>query len=143
VNTRQYHELFRFLTKEYCLLEEDITYVDSVSERLKEMGINEPDREKPIALVSKIVPGCRVLIQEFIPENIINERINALSIRNTLSNVAFDRASLLSTEQKKLAYLFLTEYAKTLPELKDDDRLIDDWAFKEMERMGFFKDKGF
>ena len=143
MNLRDYHELFRYLAKEYCLYEEDITYVENISDWCKEMGIREPDRDKPLKLISKIAPGCRILVRETVSDKVLGERINALSIRGALTNVAFDRASLLDTEQKKLAYLFLLEYARTLPELGEDDLMMDDWVFKEMDRIGFFKGKSF
>ena len=78
-----------------------------------------------------------MLIRREIPEELLNQRINALSVRNQLLNVAADVAERLNSDRKKLAYLFLSEYASSLPELKDDERLADSWAIKEMERLGF------
>jgi hypothetical protein len=68
----------------------------------------------------------------------MDERINALRVRSQLKNVAFDRADLLDSDRKKLAYLFLSEFAFSLPDVQDDF-LADDWSFEEMERLGFFK----
>jgi hypothetical protein len=68
----------------------------------------------------------------------MEERINALRIRSQLKNVASDRAELLDSDKKKLAYLFLSEYATSLPDI-EDELLADDWVFDEMQRLGFFK----
>lgn len=138
MNARDYYELFRYLMEHYCLFAEDITYVENISEWCKEQGIPEPDKERPLKLVAKEGYGCKILIQEYIPDDVIEERINAMRIRSQLKNVAFDRADLLDSDRKKLAYLFLAEYATSLPDV-DDDLLADNWAFEEMERLGYFK----
>jgi hypothetical protein len=138
MNTREYHELFRYLTEKECLLEEDIVYTENISEWCKERGIKEPDRDKPIKLISKDGKGCKVVIREDLPDEVIEERIRAMRIRGQLKNVAFDRADMLNSEQKKLAYLFLSEYAFSLPDIGADELLADNWAFAEMEKLGYF-----
>jgi len=70
----------------------------------------------------------------------MGERINALSVRSALLNVASNKADMLNSDRKKLAYLFLSEYAATLPDLESDEILADNWVFDEMEKMGFFKE---
>jgi hypothetical protein len=45
---------------------------------------------------------------------------------------------MLDTDKKKLAYLFLSEYATSLPDLQDE-LLADNWVFGELERLGYFK----
>jgi hypothetical protein len=80
-----------------------------------------------------------MVIREYVPDEVIEKRINATRIRGQLQNVAFDRADLLDSHQKKLAYLFLAEYATSLPDIGNDELLADNWAFKEMERLGYFK----
>jgi hypothetical protein len=139
MNTREYHELFRYLMEKVCLLEEDIVYVDNIAEWCRDMGIVEPDREKPVKLISKDGQGCKMLIKEDITYEVIEERINAMRIRGQLKNIAFDRADMLNSDHKKLAYLFLSEYALSLPDIGDDELLADDWAFGEMEKLGYFK----
>jgi hypothetical protein len=140
VFTQDYFELFRYLMGKQCLLQEDIVFVDNVAEWCKDEGIPEPDREKPLKIVSKEGQGCRMIIRRGIPEEVIGQRINAMRIRGQLRNVAVDRADRLNSERKKLAYLFLSEYALSLPETGDEELLADDWAFNEMERLGFFRE---
>jgi hypothetical protein len=138
MNTREYFELFRYLMEQRCLLQEDVIFVENIAEWCRQYGIREADRERPFKIISKEGRGCRMLIREELPEEVIEERINAMRVRGQLLNVAVDRADMLDSAQKKLAYLFLSEYARSLPEA-NDDRLADDWAFREMERLGYFK----
>jgi hypothetical protein len=91
-----------------------------------------------VKLVSKDGSGCRMIVREYIPDEIIQERIDALMIRGQTTNIAVDRADLLDSDRKKLVYLFLSEYATSLPDVQDE-LLADAWAFEEMERLGFFK----
>lgn len=138
MNAREYFELFRYLMEQRCLLQEDIIFVESIAGWCRQYGIPETDRERPFKIISKEGRGCRMLIREELPEEVIEERINAMRVRGQLLNIAVDRADMLDSDQKKLAYLFLSEYARSLPDT-NDDLLADDWAFQEMERLGYFK----
>lgn len=134
----QYHELFRYLMEQRCLRPEDIFFVDNIADWCKEHGISEPDRDKPIKLVMENGQACRMLIRENIPDEVMEKRIRAVGIRNQVTNIAVSKADMLDTPHKKLAFLFLNEYAYSLPEV-DDDLLADKWAFEEMDRLGYFK----
>ena len=138
MNLRDYYELFRYLMDQYCLSPDGIVFVDNIADWCREEGVPEPDRERPVKLILEEGNGCRMLIKENITEEIIKERINAMRIRGQLKSVTVDRADLLNTDKKRLAYLFLSEYATSIPDLQDE-LLADDWAFDEMERLGFFK----
>jgi len=139
VNTKDYFELFRYLMEQYCLFQEDIVFVDDIAEWCRQNNIPETDSNRPLKLVLKTPLGCKMLIKETASDEVIDERINALRVRSQIKNVAFDRADMLNSIQKKLAYLFLSEYATSLPEVGNDELLADDWAFAEMERLGYFK----
>jgi hypothetical protein len=139
MRTRDYFELFRYLAEQRCLGQEDILFVDSIVGWCADHGIPEADEQRPMKLIQRKAGGCRMLIKEDVEEPVIEERINAMRIRDQLKNVAFDRADLLNSVQKKLAFLFLGEYAYSLPEVGDDDILADTWAFEEMERLGYFR----
>jgi hypothetical protein len=91
-----------------------------------------------VKLVSKDGSGCRMIVRDYIPDEIIQERIDALRIRGQMTNIVVDRADLLDSDRKKLVYLFLSEYATSLPDIQDE-LLADTWAFDEMKRLGFFK----
>ncbi|MEW6054083.1 MAG: hypothetical protein AB1552_09905 [Nitrospirota bacterium] len=45
----------------------------------------------------------------------------------------------MNTPTKKLAYPFLSEFASRIENFQDA-RAADDWAFQEMERLGFFRE---
>lgn len=138
MNTREYYELFRYLMEQHCLFPENILFVENIAAWCRANGIPETDEERPMKLISKGETGCSMLIREFIPAETMQQRMNALGVRSQLKNVAIDIAGLLNTAKKKLAYLFLSEFATSLPDVHDELQ-SDDWALNEMERLGFFK----
>jgi hypothetical protein len=138
MNTKKYHELFRYLMGTCCMLPDEILFVGDILEWCEENGISETDKGKPFKLISRNSGNFMMLIKEDLTDAVMEERIRALSIRSQLNNVAADRADLLNTDKKRLAYLFLGELASKFPDIQDE-RLADNWAFDEMERLGFFK----
>jgi len=138
MNLRENFELFRYLMEKLCLKQEDIVFVDNIADWCKERGIPEPDKDRPLKLILKDGQGCKLLLREDVPDEAIDERIRAVRIRDQVTDVASSRADLLDSLQRKLAFLFLNEYAYSLPDVKDD-LLADEWAFNEMERLGYFK----
>jgi hypothetical protein len=137
MNTREYYELFRYLMGECCLAPESLLFVKSVAGWCREHSIPEPDNEKPFKFVSDDNKVFTMLIKEDLSDEVIQQRINALGVRSQLENVAVDRAALLDTDKKRLAYLFLNELAVRSD--KDNERDADKWALEEMEKLGFFK----
>jgi hypothetical protein len=139
MNMREYYELFRYLMEQRCLLPENILFVEDIPQWCRENGIEETDRDRPMKLVSENGIGCKMLVKEDVSEEVIDERIRAMRIRDQLTNVAFQKADLLNSIHKKLAYIFLREYAVSLPDVSTDDILADEWVFEEMERLGYFR----
>jgi hypothetical protein len=135
---QDYEWYIRHLTEHVHMKPSDVVVVENVAEWCKVHGIRERDTNKPLKLVSGNGAGPRMLIDVRIPDEVIEERINALRIRSQLKSVGFDRADLLSTGIKKLTYLFLKEYATSIPELADDELSADDWVFEQMDRIGVF-----
>jgi hypothetical protein len=135
---RDYEWYIKHLTEHVHMKPSDIVIVDNIAEWCKEHGVPERERNKPLKLVSKNSIGAQMLITELIHDEAIEERINALRVRSQLENVMFDRADLLSSATKKLAYLFLKEYASNIPELAGDELAADDWVFKQMDQLGIF-----
>lgn len=82
--------------------------------------------------------GCKLLVREDVPDEVIDQRIRAVKIRDQVTNVATSRADTLDTIQRKLAFLFLNEYAYSQADVKDDLQ-ADDWAFDTMTELGYFK----
>jgi hypothetical protein len=137
MNAIENYELFRYLMEKYYMLPEDLVFVENIADWCRERGVAEPDRERPFRLMAKEDAGCEMLIKEDISPDAMLERLNASRIRSQLQNAAVDRVDLLDTEKKKLAYLFLSEYATSLPDLQDE-LLADNWVFDEMEKLGYF-----
>lgn len=137
MNATGYFELFRYLMEQRCLRQEDVVFVDNVRDWCLDKGIPETDGERPMRLVSGDGEGCRMVVRREIPEGVIEERIRAMAIRWQVTNVAVDRSALLDIPEKRLAFLFLREFAFSLPGV-DDDMSADEWAFAEMERLGYF-----
>lgn len=138
MNLKEHESHIKDLLKEYCLFLVEPVYVDNVAEWSKRNGFDEPDKEKPLKLVVSEEKGCKLVMNEEVPDKVIEERLKAMSVRAALQNVAEDREARLNSEKKKLAYLFLSEYGSHMPENEDDELLIDNWAFSEMERLGYF-----
>jgi hypothetical protein len=139
MNLREYFEVFRYLMEQQRLRQKDITFVENIAEWCREHDTPEPDSDKPMKLISEDGQERKMLIKENVPEGIIDERINAVRIRDQVTNAASSKVDMLDSPQRKLAFLFLNEFAYSLPEI-DDDLLADNWAFNEMERLGYFKD---
>jgi len=135
--TRNHYKLLKQLMERYLFREEDMIFVENIADWCKQCGIPEPDKERPLKLLPGQGGGFKMLIKEYIPDKTLNERINALSIRGQLVSVAHDRAELVNSEEKKLAYLFLKEVAHGLHEIHDE-LLADNWAIEEMKHAGLF-----
>jgi hypothetical protein len=138
--TKDYESELKALLDNYCLFLVDVEFVDNVRDWCRENGVDERDRDKPLKLIVREgEQGCKMVVRKEIPKKVVNGRINALTVRSALTNVANNKADMLDSEKKKLAYLFLSEYAQTLPSI-EDEILADEWAFREMEKMGHFRE---
>jgi hypothetical protein len=135
---RDYDWYMRHLTEHVHMKPADIVMVESVAEWCNEHGMPEPDRDRPLKLVPGNGTGPSMLIASMIPDEVIEARINALRMRNQLKSVTFDRADLLNSATKKLAYLFLKEYAASIRDLENEEMASDDWVFAQMEHLGMF-----
>ncbi len=134
--TKTYEWYLRHLTEHVHMDASNVVFVESVVDWCREHGINESDEHKPFRLVPANGSAARMLIAEAIPDDVIEERINALRIRSQLKSVGFDRADLLNSTTKKIAYLFLREYAENIPAFAGDDLAMDEWVFEQMDRIG-------
>jgi hypothetical protein len=135
---RDYEWYIRHLTEHVHMKPTDVVIVESVAAWCTEHGMRERDEDKPLKLVSGNGAGPLMLIASMIPDQIIEERLNALRMRSQLKSVAFDRVDRLNSATKKLAYLFLKEYAASIPDLAGDELASDEWVFEQMEQLGMF-----
>jgi hypothetical protein len=140
MNLREHEEHIKNLLQEYCLFLLEPVFVDNVAQWCKENGYDEPDKDKAIKMVVDEQRGCKLVIRELVPDEVIGDMLKAMGVRGALQNVAQDREAMLDSEKKKVAYIFLNEYASNMPEHEDDELLMDNWAFAEMERLGYFEE---
>lgn len=142
IDAREHEGLLKYLLAEYCIFLVDLKFVPSVSDWCRGEGIEEPDRDRPLRLVveEEGERGCKLVVRQEISKQAMQGRLNALDVRSSLQNTATDRAGMLESDKKKLAYLFLSEYASLMPDNEGDELLMDNWAFQEMERLDFFKE---
>jgi hypothetical protein len=135
---RDYEWYIRHLVEHVHMKPSDIVIVKNIGNWCKEHGIAENDEHRPLRLVAGNGSGSRMLIAEIIPPEILDERIKAFQIRSQLNSVGYDRAELLNSDMKKVAYLFLKEYAANIPELANDEFAADEWVFEQMTQLGMF-----
>ena len=135
---RDYEWYIRHLTEHVHMKPTDVVIVESVAAWCTEHGMREKDEDKPLKLVSGNGAGPHMLIASMIPDQIIEQRLNALRMRSQLKSVAFDRVDRLNSATRKLAYLFLKEYAASIPDLAGDELASDEWVFEQMEQLGMF-----
>lgn len=139
MNTTEHEELIKNLISSYCLLSTELSFVDSVRDWCKDNDIEEPDREKPLRFIIQNDRACKLVVKEILPPKAVENRLNALRVRSALVNVANNRADMLDSDRKRLAYLILSEYASTV-QTPDDELLADQWVFDELEKRGFFNE---
>ncbi len=136
---RDYEWYVRHLMEHVRMKPSDVIFVKNVATWCREHGVPEPEEHEPLKLVVGNGAGTHMVIAEEIPERIIDESITALRIRSQLKSVGYDRADLINSETKKIAYLFLKEYASSIPELTYDELAADEWVFEQMEQLGMLR----
>ena len=135
---RDYEWYVRHLAEHLNMKESDLVIVESVINWCREHGVKENDEQKPVKLVPANGSGKRMLVATVIPDQVIEERINAARIRSQLKSVVYDWTEQLNSPTRKIAYLFLKEYASAIPELAYDDLAADEWIFEQLGRIGVF-----
>jgi len=136
---KDYEWYFKHLVEHLNMKESDLVIVESVAGWCREHGITERDEEKPVKLVSVNGTARRMLVAAMIPDQVIEERINAVRIRSQLKSLGSDWTEKLNSPTRKIAYLFLKEYASSMPELAHDDIAADEWILEQMGRIGVFQ----
>lgn len=132
--TKDYEWYIRHLTEHAGMTFSEVLFVEDIASWCLRNGIGEADRQRPLKIVTK--DGARLLIADRIPDEVLEERINATRIRSQLKSVSQDRAEKLNSPEKKLAYLFLKELSLNNPELAYDDLAADEWIYEQLDRIG-------
>ncbi len=132
-----FDDRLRSLGREFFIF--DIQYVPDMTSwaNQKNISLNEP--AQPMKLITDEYNRLMMVVQSEISDKLLDGIINGLSVRWTVRDVAADIAKRLNSIEKRLAYYFIKEYARTKKDLNGDDLLEDEWAISEMEKLGFFR----
>jgi hypothetical protein len=132
-----FDDRLRSLGREFFIF--NIQYVPDMTSwaNRKNISLNEPGQ--PMKLITGEDNRLVMVVQSEISDKMLDGIINGLSVRWTVRDVAADIAQRLNSIEKRLAYYFLKEYARTKKDLDGDDLLEDEWALNEMEKLGFFR----
>lgn len=134
---QDYEEVLKDLGKKYFIF--TLHYVRNLKSWAGEKKVDLSEPSQPMKLT---IQGNRfiMLVQSEIDEEMLDDVAKALSVRWSLKDNVSDPSDRLNSIKKKLAYCFLKEYARTINDIAGDDLIEDEWAMKEMERLGFFRE---
>jgi hypothetical protein len=103
----------------------------------KGVALNEPSQSMKLFTEGK---RLMMFVQSEIHERVLDDIVRSLGVRWSLKDNVGDPSASLNSVKKRLAYCFLKEYARTLKGVAGNELLEDEWAMKEMERLGFFRE---
>lgn len=132
---RDYENMLRNTGREFFIAE--VRYVGDLLSWAKERRIDLSEPSQPMKLMAE-GKGLMLFVQSEIPDDMLNGVITGLSVRWSLRDNSSDPSKRLNSIKKRLAYCLLKECARTIGSLGGDELLEDEWAIKEMEKLGFF-----
>ncbi|MFO0753747.1 MAG: hypothetical protein U0411_10550 [Thermodesulfovibrionales bacterium] len=134
VQMGEYDALLRDIGREYFV--STIRYVPDLAvwARQNRTGLHEP--RQPMKLVADEKEGLVMAVQSEVEEDLIAALITGLEVRWQVVDNAEDLSLRFATMESRLAYCFLKEYARTRASLAEDERLEDEWALRQMEKLG-------
>lgn len=132
-----YESLLRNLGIEYFV--QNIWFVPNLAlwARENNAALSEPGQ------LMKLVPSDKELtmvIQSEIPEETLDNLITSLGIRWSMKDNVTDISKQLNSTKKRMVFYFLKEYARSRKDFAGDELHEDDWAMKEMNNLGFFRE---
>lgn len=136
---RDYNDMLTGLVKKYCGPSAQVQYTDDLAGWCEGLGLSAPDTHATMCLAGTKEGSISLAVVDLMPEEAVAEKIRALGIRWALQDVANNMADRLDSDKKRLAYLFLKEYAGTKPEL-DDELVADNWINDELHKQGLFRE---
>ncbi len=135
--TEDFDDQLRSLGREFLIA--DIQYVNSLTSWTKKNNASLSEPAQPMKLITGANNQLVMIVQKEISDEAVEGIINALSVRWAVSDVVTDINKRLNSPEKKLAWYFLKEYARTKEDLVGDDLLEDRWTINKMEKLGFFR----
>jgi hypothetical protein len=137
IRIRDYDDMLRRVAGEFLVF--TIFYVQDLRSWAKEKGIDLSEPSQPMKLTA-VRDKLMLFVQEDIEETKLSQVITALEVRWSLKDNVSDPSKMLNSLKKRLGYCFFKEYARTLNGVAGDDLLEDEWAIREMEKLGFFNE---
>jgi hypothetical protein len=135
IYARDYDEALRNTAREFFVYA--LHYVQDLQAWSKQKGVDLSEPSQPMRLFTE-GKNLMLIVQSEIRESMLDDVIRALSVRWSLKDNASDPAASLNSVKKRLAYCLLKECAKMVKGAAGDDLLEDEWAIKEIEKLGFF-----
>ncbi|OGP64109.1 MAG: hypothetical protein A3K22_02340 [Deltaproteobacteria bacterium RBG_16_42_7] len=135
IYVQDYDEVLKKTAGEFFM--STLHYVGDLQSWSRQKGVDLSEPSHPMRLFTE-GKNLMLLVQSEIQESKLDEVIRALSVRWSLKDNASDPATSLNSVKKRLTYCLLKECAKTVKGVAGDDLLEDEWAVKEMEKLGFF-----
>ena len=132
-----FDDRLRGLAGEFLIF--DIQHVPNITSWANQKNISLSEPAQPMKLITDQDNRLVMVMQSEINDEVLDGIINGLSVRWAVRDVAADIAKRLNSIEKRLAYYFLKELARTKKDLDGDDLLEDEWAIHEMEKLGFFR----
>src|SRR5208282_1344292 len=121
-----FDDRLRSLGREFFIF--DIQYVPDVTSWANEKNISLDEPSQPMKLITDKDNRLVMVVQSEISDGVLDGIINGLSVRWAVRDVAADIAKRLNSIEKRLAYYFLKEYARTKKDLEGDELLEDEWS---------------
>ncbi len=136
--TKDHDKILRELAQGYFAF--DILYVEDLAlwARSEDVDLSEPSQ--PMKLISGEGSKLIMVIQDGISEEMLNDNMKGLSVRWALKSTTSDPEKILNSTKKRLAFFFLKEYARTVKDIGGDEMIEDEWAIKEMKKLGFLNE---
>jgi hypothetical protein len=131
-----FDDSLKSLGKEFFIF--DIRYVSKLASWAKQNQKTLSEPEQPMKLIAADDDKLVMVVQSQISDDVLDGVINGLSVRWAVRDVAADISKRLNSIEKRLAYCFLKEIARTKEDLAGDELLEDEWAITQMENLRYF-----
>ena len=135
IDIRDYDEVLKKTAGEFFV--SPLRYVADLRSWSRQKGMDLSEPSQPMRLITE-GKNLILIVQSEIQESMLGDVIKALSVRWSLKDNASDPSVALNSIKKRLAFCLLKECAKTVKGVAGDDLIEDEWALKEMEKLGFF-----
>lgn len=138
IYVKDYESVIRDLGEEYFV--SDMRYVENLRAWADQTGTDLDEPNQPMKLITSSDDGLVMMVQDRVSEDTMQDLMNGLSVRWSLRDNVSDTEKLLNSLKKQLSFLYLKEYARTVEDVGGDDMIEDEWAVRELQKLGFFNE---